>query len=238
MSATNPKAIIDTLTAEAVAEYLQRHPEFFLDRAALLDAMEIPHAPEGAVSLVRRQISGLRQRNQELEKKLLDLVAIARENEKLATQLHEFSLSLIEADTLDDVLAVSRNQLIEAFKTDFVKIGLFTGEGGGETADSVHAISRAEAETLFGSLIRAKRDFCGSMADEQNAFLFGEHAGAVQSVAFVPLHTTEPLGILALGSRDIARFHQGMGTVFLKQLGELVTRAIVHRQRHPANDAA
>lgn len=232
MNATSPKATIDAITAEAVADYLQAHPRFFLDRTELLDAMEIPHAPEGAVSLVRRQITGLRQRNQALEKKLLDLVAIARENEKLASQLHEFSLALIEADTLDDVLAVSRHQLLEAFKTDFVKIGLF------EHDDDLHAVSRDEAETLFGSLIKAKRNFCGSMADEQNAFLFGEHAGEVESVAFVPLHTTAPLGILALGSRDIARFHQGMGTLFLEQLGELVTRAIVHRQRHPVGDTA
>ncbi len=232
MNATSPKATIDAVTAEAVAAYLQRHPGFFLDRAELLDTMEIPHAPEGAVSLVRRQITGLRQRNQALEKKLLDLVAIARENEKLATQLHQFSLALIEADTLDDVLAVSRHQLLEAFKADFVKIGLFDEQA----PDGVHTLSLAEAQTLFGSLIKAKRNFCGSMADEQNAYLFGEHADEVASVAFVPLHTTAPLGVLALGSRDIARFHQGMGTLFLEQLGELVTRAIVHRQRHPVGD--
>ncbi len=230
MNATSPTPSSSPVTDETIETWLRNNPDFFLNRAELLDTLEIPHAPNGAVSLVRRQITGLRQRNQELEKKLLDLVAIARENENLATQLHEFSLNLLEADTLDDVLAVSRNQLIEAFKADFVKIGLFDDDA----PDSVHAVSRDDAETLFGSLIKAKRNFCGSLADEQNQYLFGEHAGEVESVAFVPLYTTQTIGFLALGSRDIARFHQGMGTLFLGQLGELVTRAIVHRQNHPA----
>ncbi|HGX92804.1 MAG TPA: DUF484 family protein, partial [Candidatus Tenderia sp.] len=192
----------------------------------LLDAMEIPHAPQGTVSLVQRQISSLRDKNHELTRKLLDLVAIARENEKLSSQLHDFSLALIEADSLDDVLAVSRNQLIEAFKADFVKIGLF----GMKDPNDVHASSDEDANTLFGSLIKAKRNFCGSLADEQNEYLFGEHASEVESVAFVPLYTTRVLGFLAMGSRDIAKFHQGMGTLFLGQLGELVTHAIVHHQ--------
>jgi uncharacterized protein YigA (DUF484 family) len=230
MNATHPNTPATELDADSIETFLRAPPDFFLDRAALLDVMEIPHAPEGAVSLVRRQIDGLRQRNQELEKKLLDLVAIARENEQLSNQLHEFSLSLIEADTLDDVLAVSRNQLLDAFKADVVKIGLFDNDA----PDGVHTVSRDDAETLFGSLIKAKRNFCGSLADEQNEYLFGEHAGEVESVAFVPLYTTATIGFLALGSRDIARFHQGMGTLFLGQLGELVTRAIVHRQNHPA----
>lgn len=231
MNAISPSTKDEALNDETVAEYLQQHPEFFLERASLLDKMEIPHAPEGAVSLVRRQIDTLRQRNQKLEKQLLDLVAIARENEILSVQLHEFSLSLLEADTLDDVLAVSRNELIESFKVDAVKIGLF------DMPDPIHMVSQKEAEMLFGSLLQAKRDFCGSLADEQNAFLFGEQADTIESVAFTPLYTTSLIGFLALGSHDIARFHQGMGTLFLRQLGELVTRAIVHHQNHVASDS-
>lgn len=232
MNATNPSTSPHTITDDTIEDWLRDNPDFFLNRAELLDTLEIPHAPEGAVSLVRRQIHGLRQRNQELEKKLLDLVAIARENENLASQLHDFSLSLLEADTVDDVLAVSRNQLIEAFQADFVKIGLFDED----SPDSIHHVSHSDADTLFGSVIKAKRNFCGSLADEQNEYLFGEHAAEVESVAFVPLYTTHPIGFLALGSHDIARFHQGMGTLFLSQLGELVTHAIVHRKNHPATD--
>ncbi len=232
MTATHPQTADPAITTESVETYLQKHPDFFIHHTDLLEKMEIPHEPEGTVSLVRRQITNLRERNDQLEQKLLDLVVIARENEKLSNQLHEFSLALIEADTLDDVIAVSHNQLMNAFKTDFVRIGLFTDDD----ISGVNMASATDGETLFGSLIKAKRNFCGALANEQNQYLFGDNADEVESVAFVPLHTTKSLGFLAMGSRDIARFRQGMGTLFLEQLGELVTRAIVHRQNHAATD--
>jgi uncharacterized protein YigA (DUF484 family) len=70
------------------------------------------------------------------------------------------------------------------------------------------------------------RPRCGQVRDSQRDFLFGSESGSVGSVALVPLISDMPLGLLALGSHDRERFHPGMSTDFLAQLGELISDAL------------
>jgi uncharacterized protein YigA (DUF484 family) len=66
---------------EAVARYLEDHPDFFLTHGALLEGLQIPHRDSaGAVSLIERQVRVLRERNQALQDQLRELIEIAREN--------------------------------------------------------------------------------------------------------------------------------------------------------------
>ncbi|MDZ7825512.1 MAG: DUF484 family protein [Gammaproteobacteria bacterium] len=65
-------------SAEAVADYLRDHPEFFLGRDALLADMILPHGSDGAISLVERQLQVLRERNDDMRRRLNDLVRDAQ----------------------------------------------------------------------------------------------------------------------------------------------------------------
>ena len=47
-----------------------------------------------------------------------------------------------------------------------------------------------------------------------------------KSFAMVALRTTHTFGMLVLASEDAGRFYQGMGTLYLKRLGELVSVAL------------
>jgi len=69
---------------------------------------------------------------------------------------------------------------------------------------------------------------------EQKTILFADNAADVESVILVPLSFTlsyrpdsEAIGFMAIGSENPDRFIQGMGTVFLKYLGELVSRTLM-----------
>ena len=68
-----------------IVEYLQTNPDFFERHINLLTSLSLPHRTGGpAVSLVERQVSVLRQRNMKLERKLRELLDVARGNDPLA----------------------------------------------------------------------------------------------------------------------------------------------------------
>jgi uncharacterized protein len=59
------------MTPDAVATYLQQHPEFFEEYADFLSSIYIPHPHGGrAVSINERQILALREKARKLESKL------------------------------------------------------------------------------------------------------------------------------------------------------------------------
>ena len=86
MSTVNQaQATSDELTEDSIADYLQSNPDFFERHQTLLGNLKLPHSTSGAaVSLVERQVSVLRQQNVALERRLRDLVDVARSNDQLA----------------------------------------------------------------------------------------------------------------------------------------------------------
>ena len=62
--------VMKKISEQAVHDYLAAHPDFFEEHASLLSSLHLPHAAGGAVSLVERQISVLRQKDIKLEKQL------------------------------------------------------------------------------------------------------------------------------------------------------------------------
>src|ERR1700683_3864246 len=86
----------------SVAEYLQTYPDFFERNSPLLTKLRLPHLRDvgATVSLVERQVEVLRERNQSLERKLKELVDVARANDALADRIHRLSQRLIRAHTM------------------------------------------------------------------------------------------------------------------------------------------
>ena len=218
----------ETLTEEEVQAWLYDHPEFFAKHESLLEVMHIPHQSFGLTSLVERQIKVLRNKNHQLEGKLRGLVAVARENEKLSSRLHNLALALVEADSLDAVIAIAREQLLQAFNADFVSLKLFNKEGQPET---IHHIDVGDIPELFARAYKTNRPQCGGLNEKQIESLFPNDVEQISSAVLVPLIEHEPIGYLALGSAQETRFHPGMGTLFLGYLGELVSRCIVIYQQ-------
>jgi uncharacterized protein YigA (DUF484 family) len=227
-SSTTTAKLNSSLSAEAIETYLQTEKEFFVGREELLEELILPHARRGTISLVERQVEILRGKNKVLEHKLLDLLKVARENEELSSHLHNLALGLLDSQGLDDVVASAREQLLQAFKADFVTISLFPRSA---EDTSLHYADSNDVKKHFNDSFDSRRLQCGGMSEEQMNALFGELNGQVVSAVLVPLVDAEPVGFIAMGSREKARFHPGMGTLFLGYLGELVTQAITYCQR-------
>src|SRR5580698_3978822 len=96
----------EALNDASVADYLQAYPDFFERNGPLLAKLRLPHLRDAGatVSLVERQVEVLRERNQTLERKLKELVEVARANDGLADRIHRMSQRLIRAHGLPETI--------------------------------------------------------------------------------------------------------------------------------------
>ena len=217
----------------SVADYLQTYPDFFERNAQLLTKLRLPHMRDSAatVSLVERQVEVLRERNQSLERKLKELVDVARANDSLADRIHRLSQRLIRAHTLLETISAVETSLREDFDAMHSVLVLFMEDARGLEA-SVGRFLRAgdpggEDIKMFDSLLQSGKPRCGQVRDVQRDFLFGKDSVEIGSVALTPLGPKGALGILAIGASDHERFHPAMSTEFLSRIGELVTYALM-----------
>lgn len=214
----------DPLSEEAVTAFLQAHPDFFTRHLGLLDVLRLPHPTHGAISLIERQLSVLRERNCHLEHKLVELIRVARDNERLSANLHQLALGLMRADSLDSVLATARDLLCGEFHADRVVVRLIDHDA---TLQAPYSVTRDDPGLeRLKPLFESHRPLCGRLRDDQLDWLFGTDATEVASAVVIPLHDTEPLGVLALGSHEAERFNPSMGTLFLGYLGDLLASAV------------
>lgn len=216
-----------------VAEYLQTYPDFFERHDALLGKLRLPHLRDAGstVSLVERQVEVLRERNQSLERKLKELLDVARANDQLAERIHRLSQRLIKARTLAETVASIETSLREDFEARNALLLLFIEEARALVTEPgrflrVAAATDPEVKT-FESLLQSGKPRCGQIRDGQRDFLFGKDSVEIGSVALTPLGPKGAVGILAIGASEAERFHPGMSTEFLARIGELVTYALV-----------
>lgn len=218
---------VPSVEEEAVRAYLKAHPDFFEAHADLLADLAVPHPHTGgAVSLIERQVVALRERQRALGEQLEGLLENARENERLADRLHHAAMLVAAATSLPGMLDTLGARLREDFELVVVAVRLHDAPLG--EAGTVAVASR-EDPVYSGLLERVShgRSVCDDRLPKRVlAFLFGEQAADVGSVALLPLGHRDPRGILALGASDATRFRPDMGTVYIDRLGELVGVAV------------
>jgi uncharacterized protein YigA (DUF484 family) len=215
----------------SVAEYLQTYPDYFERNGALLAKLRLPHLRDAGatVSLVERQVEVLRERNQSLERKLKELVDVARANDALADRIHRLSQRLIRARTLAESIEAIEVSLREDFDARHCVLLLFLDEARTLEPPSrfLRLAKPADAEMKsFESLLQSGKPRCGLIRDAQRDFLFGKDAVEIASAALTPLGPKGALGVLAIGASDVERFHPGMSTEFLSRIGELLANAL------------
>ncbi|MBK8181404.1 MAG: DUF484 family protein [Candidatus Competibacteraceae bacterium] len=119
----------DQLTGDdpepALVAYLRDHPEFFANHPELTQSLRVPHPCKPAVSLLEYQNQLLRERCQRLHDTLLELVSIARDNDRLAERVQRLALTLLDArGGLDELLHGIKAILRDEFKADCIVLCL------------------------------------------------------------------------------------------------------------------
>ncbi|MBY4599644.1 DUF484 family protein [bacterium BD-1] len=214
----------ERLGAHEVATFLRRHPKFLAQFPDLALSLVVPKEEGQAASLASYQLDVLRDKNRELTRRLNELFANAQENERLAVRTHQLSLALMRAagpaETLRTMVAV----LGEDFHGEAVRLVLHQPVPGLEDAPWLQVVGEADpALAPFRDFLAGNEPLCGRLNQDKLALLFGDQQAQAASAVLLPL---PGLGMLAVGSTDANRFFPGMGTLFLRMMGEALVTAM------------
>ena len=211
-------------TENLVADYLKNNLDFFVKNSAILAELKIPHEHGGAISLVEKQLTVLREQNQETNKKIHELIEIATQNEELARRMHQLALTLIDADDPKDIFSTMYDNLKKNFHADKVIVRLFANPAFIDSFPTDEFVGKESIEeSLFKRIIEKREPLSGKMKHQQQVFLFGDDGDDIASSVMIPLHGVGWGGILAIGSFDAERFQPGMGIELLANLGEILS---------------
>lgn len=226
--AESPETTPPALSDERVASWLRQHPDFFEHHPELLSRLHIRH-DTGAVSLIERQVTQLRRRNEELEERLNELMAIASDNDRLFTQLRTVILRMLGSAGEAQLGTRLYSELREPFQCQQLALLRFA-----DSADTPwRAMPQADFEQRLPGLLRNHRALAGKWRRDELRFLFGEDGLLLSSAAVIPLLDGErALGVIALGSTEASHFRSSMDTLFITHLGDVIARLLDGFERH------
>jgi uncharacterized protein len=214
----------EKLGAHEVAAWLRRHPAFLQQFPDLATTLVVPRESGPAASLASYQLELLREKNRELTRRLQELFANAQENERLSVRIHQLTLALMRQDSVAETLRVMAASLEEDFAGDRVRIVLLRELPGVEPAPWLQVVPAGDDRLApFADFLAAGEPLCGRLQPSKQGVLYGEEAGELQSTA---LFAVPGLAMVAVGSRDPNRFYPGMGTLFLRMMGEAFGAAL------------
>jgi len=115
----------DTIKASDVAAYLRQHPAFLNDYPELATLLTLPREQGAVASLAAYQLQALREKNAELERKLVEFTTVAAENERLMQRVHELNVAVLRANTPVVAARSVVARLSEDFGTDQPRLVIF-----------------------------------------------------------------------------------------------------------------
>jgi uncharacterized protein YigA (DUF484 family) len=214
----------EKLGAHEVAAWLRRHPTFLQQFPDLALTLVVPREQGSAASLASYQLDILREKNRELSRRLQELFANAQDNERLAVRTHQLTLALMKQPSAAETACAMAAALAEDFNGDRVRLVLFAPVPGLGEQDWLQVVPQHDERLApFRDCLRDGEPICGRLHPDKNALLYADQVDHVQSTALLPL---PGLGLLAVGSRDANRFFPGMGTLFLRMMGEAFIAAM------------
>ena len=214
------------VSAEEVADYLVRHPEFFEANGHLFATMVAPGRWAGGVVDIQKVMLDRRlEEIEELRNCAVEVIETSRTNMTVQTRTHAAVLALLTAVTLDQLLKVVQEDLPLLLDVDVAVLAFEAGDKPLTelVASETRYLKTGAVDELIGEdkdvrLIRDVRD---------DGTLFGGAAGLVRSAALVRLRPNRntPPGLLALGSRGTT-FQPGQGTELLQFLARVVEACV------------
>lgn len=201
----------ESLDPKDVEAFLKANPNFLQDRPGLLAMLNLPHGGEGAVSLVERQVSVLRERNINSRQKIAELSDIGRENDRLLEATRRTILALLSAEDREALSEAWVDQLQQSFQAQM-----------GALIWACNTEGNSDPLTVATRLIRQGDSFSGILRPEEMAQLFGTEPTEGSAALALVRRGDEVIGALAVGSQDAQRYRPEDGTLFLDYLAEVI----------------
>jgi uncharacterized protein len=219
------EAVSETLSEQDIRQFLERHPEFFLNQPEWVESLRIPHPSGEAISLIEYQMKAARDNNRQLNNRLLELIQVARENDRLNDRMHRFVLDIMDAAQLEELLTHVHEGLRTQFDVDAAAICLL-GDAAHEIQGAHVLPSNDSLWDQYKDIMQSRQTRLGHLDELAAQTLFPNSAEPVRSCAMVPLFEERNYGFLAIGSHHSDRYKRTMGTVFVNQIGAIVSRGL------------
>ncbi|OYW80386.1 MAG: hypothetical protein B7Z19_03065, partial [Polynucleobacter sp. 32-46-5] len=206
-------------------EWLRATPGFFERNANLLNEIRLKHPHEDrAISLQERQMTMLRSQNQELNRRLSEMLHFGSRNDKTQQSLVAWLLRLMQANNKADVEAAVTQGLAEVFEVESAQL-LSPSPAFGPWVDTPLCGSAKELASasvdLLATQVTINPDWQSMVAI---GIPLGKSTGVPQSPA-----------VLLLASKDETRFTADMGAFYLRQIAELTAAALDRIQAYEPN---
>ncbi|MGB2078883.1 MAG: DUF484 family protein [Vibrio sp.] len=212
------------ITAQIVAEYLQNHPDIFIQQPQLLENIAIPHQDLGTVSLVSAQMKQLRARIADLEEELTQFMGLAAKNDRTFMDLMALQQTLLKCKTIEDV---------ERSLQDYAKtLQLSAHLGVLEQEGQVWHLTPQLYQRVKSHYLAGRDAYLGRLnqADQQamlgkrlrDAKLFAE----LGSCVILPLSNQTQIGLLCFYSQNAGYFQPHMDTLFLQHVASVAAYVI------------
>jgi uncharacterized protein YigA (DUF484 family) len=216
------------ISAEDVADFLTRHPEFLAERPDLW-ALAVPpthRKGDNVADMQRFLIDRLRAEIAALKTSHQELIATTRTNMSSQRRVHEAALELLTARTFEELIERVTTDLAIRLDVDVISLCV---ENDGTVAPQVtsRGVRLLKAGTI-DRLMGTDQDVVLHGIVEGNPALFGHAARTVKSQALMRLRVSPvaPAGLLALGSRNENHFDHGQGTELLDFLARVLETTI------------
>jgi uncharacterized protein len=216
------------LTAEDVAAFFARHPDFLAEHPELLALVVPPSHQKGdnVADMQRFLIDRLRSEIAALKTSHQELITTTRTNMSGQRRVHEAALELLTARTFEELIERITTDLAIRLDVDVISLCV---ENDGSVAPKV--TSRGVRLLKSGTIDRVMGTDQSVVLHgivEGNPALFGHAARTVKSEALMRLRVSPvaPAGLLALGSRNENHFDHGQGTELLDFLARVLETTI------------
>lgn len=212
----------DALTAEQVASYLRRNPDFFALQPEVLTALEpsVRWTGDTVVDIRQFILEGLREQMDGLRDCATEVIETSRSNMAYQQKTHAAVLKLLRANSLEQLVAVISSELPSLLEVDVVALALEQISSADCGALNVAPLVPGEVDYILG----AGQDvfLLANLVDE--AQIFGNSSEKLRSAAFARLdpRPVAPSGVLALGAFQEGFFHPSQGTELFAFLASVV----------------
>lgn len=214
--------------AEAVADYLRRHPDFLVERPELIAALTPPEMRrgEGVVDMQRFMLDALRAEVAALKAREDKLLAAAEHALGGQVRVQGAVLALLAARSFEHLIRIVNDELPPLLGVD--AIALCVENGDAQRGDRFRAgVTLVRPGTIKRMMGRDAQVALSDGAPDDRA-VFGAASRRVRSHALLRLAIglEAPAALLALASRDANGFHPEHGTELLSFFGRVVEHCI------------
>jgi hypothetical protein len=229
--ADNAPTASNDINETRVIEYLRQHPDFFRQHPQMLGDLSLPHATQGAASLLEKQVAVLRERSISTRHKLSELLDAAKNNDELFEKTQHFVLSVLTANTLEAAFEITLQEMQQRFEVESASI-LVLSDNLPSWQPQLSASYVAELETAkreIPGVVEASKTFCSVLRDTEAAFIFKDSASNISSAAIAlraldgtDNQTSNNRLLFAVAHHSPEHYNQQTGTLFVDFIADIL----------------